>query len=221
MKRLFVNAILIFLALFVGHGTLVAQRLTESQKRMLERRVVDKVDEFQFYMAQLGDKESTSKTVKDNAYRLALKLFIGEGEDYSIIQRNSMGEEYEEMKPAVRMQTSSKYRSTTSRTKMKTYLNNLRNNRTYTQIEITAADAVRVDNIYREGDHYVCMAYFCQKYVGYRDGRPIYSDITTKKVKVYIQAIEIPKTDGSTGIIWNALLGDIYVLDTRPVDSYY
>ena len=217
MKQLFIYAILLFTVLLACNESLFAQQLTEAQKRTLERRVRDKVDDFQFYMAQLGDKESTSITVKNNAYRLALKLFIGEGEDYSIVQRNSLGEEYEELKPAVRMQTSSKYRSTKSRTKMKVYLNNLRNNRTYSQIEITAADAVRVDNIYREGDLYVCMAYFCQKYIGYRDSRPVYSDITTKRVKVYIQAIEIPKSDGTTETIWNALLGDIYVLETRPI----
>ena len=97
MKKLFIYAILLFTALFVCNESLFSQRLTEAQKRTLERRVRDKVDEFQFYMAQLGDKESTSTTVKNNAYRLALKLFIGEGEDYSIVQRNSLGEEYEEL----------------------------------------------------------------------------------------------------------------------------
>ncbi len=59
------------------------------------------------------------------------------------------------------------------------------------------------------------MAYFCQKFVGYRDGRVIYSDVTTKKVSVYIEAIEIPMPDGSTQKIWNALLGDIYVVSTE------
>lgn len=217
MKQLFIYAILLFTALFVCNESLFAQQLTEAQKRTLERRVRDKVDEFQFYMAQLGDKESTNTTVKNNAYRLALKLFIGEGDDYSIVQWNSFGEMYEEFKSAVCMQISSKYRSSPHSRYIKDYLNNLRNNRTYSQIEITAADAVRVDNIYREGNHYVCMAYFCQKYIGYRDGRPVYSDITTKRVKVYIQAIEIPKSDGTTETIWNALLGDIYVLATRPI----
>lgn len=220
MRKFFISAFSLVIAFFACDMSVLAQALTEAQKRSLERRVEDKVNEFQFYMAQLGDKESTSFTVKNNAYGLALKLFIGEGEDYSIVRQNSRGKEYEEFKPAVRMETSSKYRSTKSRTKIKTYLNNLRNNDTYTQIEITAADAVRVDNIYREGDHYVCMAYFCQKYIGYRDNRPIYSDITTKKVKVYIQAIVVPKPDGTDQTIWNALLGDIYVLDTRPISAY-
>lgn len=190
------------------------QDLSVSEKEALQRRVKDKVDEFQFYMGQLADKKSTSNEVKDNAYRLSLKLFIGEGENYSIYDPE-LGRDVQ--KSAVRMEISSKYRSTKSRTLMKRYLSNLRNNKTYTQIEITDADIVRVDNIYPVGDHYECMAYFCQKYIGYRDGRIAYSDITTKKVRVYIQAIQIPKADGSTETIWNALLGDIYVIETRAI----
>lgn len=189
-----------------------AQQLTYSEKEALQRRVKDKVDEFQFYIGQLANKKSTNIEVKNNAYNLALKLFIGECEDYSIYDPE-LGRDV--FKSAVRMETSSKYRSSKSRTLMKRYLNNLRNNQTYTQIEITDADIVRVDNIYKVGDHYECMAYFCQKYIGYRDGRVAYSDITTKKVRVYINAIQIPKADGSTETIWNALLGDIYVIETK------
>ena len=197
---------LLLFTLFAFNAT--AQSLTAEEKRALETRVKNKVDEYQFYLNQLGDKRSTSETVKNNAVRLALKLFIGEGENYTM-DGNTHG--------AVRMEISSKYRSTKSRIMQKRYLNNLRNNSSYDQIEITDADVVRVDGIQREGDHYVCMAYFCQKFIGFRDRRAVYSDITTKKVKVYVQAIEVPRADGSTQIIWNALLGDIYVVSTKPV----
>lgn len=208
-----VSKILFVLALVTLEMTNVyGQQLSQTEKEALQRRVKDKVDEFQFYMGQLADKKSTSTEVKSNAYSLALKLFIGECEDYSIYDPE-LGRNV--FKSAVRMETSSKYRSTKSRTLMKRYLNNLRNNQTYTQIEITDADIVRVDNIYKVGDHYECMAYFCQKYIGYRDGRVAYSDITTKKVRVYINAIQIPKADGTTETIWNALLGDIYVIETK------
>lgn len=190
-----------------------SQQLTHAEKESLQTRVKNKVDEYQFYLQQLADKRSTSAVVKDNAYTLALKLFIGECENYSIYEPD-LGRNV--TKPAVRMEVSSKYRLTKSRVLMKKYLNNLRNNTSYDQIEITDADVVRVDNIYKVGDHYECMAYFCQKYVGYRDNRVVYSDVTTKKVRVYIEAIEIPKSDGSTETIWNALLGDIYVISTRP-----
>ena len=211
--RFYIIRTLIFISLMLCCFTnLNAQQLTYSEKEALQRRVKDKVDEFQFYIGQLANKKSTNIEVKNNAYNLALKLFIGECEDYSIYDPE-LGRDV--FKSAVRMETSSKYRSSKSRTLMKRYLNNLRNNQTYTQIEITDADIVRVDNIYKVGDHYECMAYFCQKYIGYRDGRVAYSDITTKKVRVYINAIQIPKADGSTETIWNALLGDIYVIETK------
>ena len=213
MKSRLFNVLLVASLLFAMNDTLFAQMLTPEQKEALQVRVKNKVDEYQFYLAQLGNKRSTNAEVKANAYNLAIKLFIGECENYEIYEPD-MG--YSITKPAVRMEVSSKYRSTTSRVLMKKYLNNLRNNTSYDQIEITDADVVRVDNIYKVGDHYECMAYFCQKYVGYRDNRVVYSDVTTKKVRVYIEAIEIPKSDGSTETIWNALLGDIYVISTRP-----
>lgn len=203
---------LIVLLSVIPSYSICAQTLSATEKAALQRRVKDKVDEFQFYLGQLADKRSTSPTVKDNAFRLALKLFIGECEPYTIYDPD-LGHQIN--KSAVRMETSSKHRNTKSRTRIKAYLNNLRNNQSYSQIKITDADIVRVDNIYKVGDHYECMAYFCQKYIGYRDGRIVYSDITTKKVRVYINAIQVPKADGSTETIWNALLGDIYVVETR------
>ena len=206
------NILFVLALATLGMTNVYGQQLSQTEKEALQRRVKDKVDEFQFYMGQLADKKSTSLEVKSNAYSLALKLFIGECENYSIYDPE-LGRDV--FKSAVRMETSSKYRSTKSRTLMKRYLNNLRNNQTYTQIEITDADIVRVDNIYKVGDHYECMAYFCQKYIGYKDGRVVYSDITTKKVRVYINAIQIPKADGTTETIWNALLGDIYVIETK------
>lgn len=194
-------------------NTLLAQQLTGAEKEAIQRRVKDKVDEFQFYLGQLAEKKVTSKVVKDNAFNLALKLFIGECEPYNVFDED-LGREV--TKSAVRMETSSKYRSAKSRTLMKRYLTNLRNNQSYSQIEITDVDAVHVTNIERVGDHYECVAIFCQKFVGYREGRVSYSDITTKKVRVYINMIEIPRADGSTQVIWNAFLGDVYVIETRP-----
>lgn len=212
MRYFLLNICIAISLLFIVCDNAFSQELSSSDKEALQRRVKDKVDEFQFYLGQLADKGSTSSNVKENAYNLSLKLFMGECENYNIYD-SDLGKNVS--KSAVRMEISSKHRSTKSRTLMKRYLNNLRNNMSYSQIEITDVDIVRVDNIYPVGDHYECMAYFCQKYVGYRDGRVVYSDVTTKKVKVYIQAIQIPKANGATEIIWNALLGDIYVIETK------
>ena len=210
MKRvyiLFLTAVISLCLIDYAAG----QTLTHKEKDALQIRVKNKVDEFQFYLGQIANKRSTSDQVKTNAYNLAVKLFIGECENYEIYDPEA---ECNVIKPPVAMETSSKRRSTPRRTPMIDYLTNLKNNKVYDQIEITDADVVRVDNIKRVGDHYECTAHFCQKYVGYRDRRVIYSDYTTKAVRVYIQAIEIPKADGTTETIWNALLGDIYVTST-------
>ena len=108
-----------------------AQQLTAEEKELLQTRVKNKVDEYQYYLKQLSDKLSTSRAVKDNAYTLALKLFIGEGENYEVFDEDLCRDV---MKSAVRMEISSKYRSTKSRIMQKRYLINLRENRTYSQI---------------------------------------------------------------------------------------
>ena len=96
---------------------------------------------------------------------------------------------------------------------MKKYLWNQYNNvHKYGKVVIQSADVVRVDNIHKVSEgHYEAMACFVQKYIAFKDGRVIYSDITSKKVKVYIEALEIPG-----GVIWDAKLGDVYVTSTRP-----
>ena len=183
--------------LLLNVTTAVCQELTQSQKESLQARVKNKVEEFQYYLKQLADKQSTSYEMKNEAYRLAVKLFIGECEDYNIREYNKETRSYEQIyQKAVRMEITSKYKPPKS-SRMKGYFNSLRYNKTADQIEITEADAVRVDNIYRVGDHYECMAYFCQKYISYRDNRILYGDITTKKVKVIIQAIEVPTSSGA------------------------
>ena len=76
-----------------------------------------------------------------------------------------------------------------------------------------SADVVRVDNIYKVGDgSYQAVAYFCQKYAAKtKDGMFIYGpEVTSKKVIVYINAIETP-----VGTVWDAKLGDVYVTATR------
>ena len=83
----------------------------------------------------------------------------------------------------------------------------------YTKIVIESASAVRVDNIEKVGDHYECVAYFTQKFIGYRDGKVWYSDETSKKIRCYINHIDLP-----TGKrIFDAKLGDIYVLSTKKL----
>lgn len=190
-----------------------AQQLTQQQKQAIQRRVKNKIEEFQFYLEQLGDRRFTDRGMRDEAYNLALKLFVGHGDQYNIYEPEQGAYV---VKPPVKIQTSSKRNSRIVGRTIKSYLANLKNDARYTHISIQQADAVYVDEIYQKGDGiYECMAYFCQKYVAYREGRVVYSDITTKKVRVRIEKFEIPQPDGTTRVVWNVLLGDIYVVETH------
>lgn len=182
--------------------------LTEEDKVELQERVKIKVEEFQQYLSDIVNTNLTDNQRK-SSIESALALFIGKGEAYSIT--NEYGEK--ENKKPVRMQISSVNHSATRWLTMKKYLSNQYNNvHRYGKVEIQSADVVRVDNIYKVGEgRYQAVAYFCQKYVAYRDGRRVYGpDITGKKVIVHISAIEIPG-----GYVWDAKLGDVYVTSTK------
>jgi len=183
--------------------------LTPSDKDALQTRVKEKVEEFVNHLSNIVNEELTEYQ-RQNEIKAALVLFIGNGERYDVT--NVYGEK--EHHEAVRMQISSINHDIKRWLTMKKYLwNQYKNIHRYGKVKIESADVVRVDNINKTSDgHYEAMAYFCQRYIAYNEnGRVVYSDITTKKIKVYIDALEIPG-----GVIWEAKLGDVYVTATEP-----
>ena len=183
--------------------------LTEKDKKELQERVKYKVEEFQTYLADIVNTK-LSDTQRRSSIKSSLALFIGKGEAYSI--ENEYGEK--ERRNPVRMQISNVLTQKTRWLRMTKYLNNQYNNiHRYGSVEIQAADVVRVDNIYKVGDgRYQAVAYFCQRYAAKsKDGIFVYPpEITSKKVIVYVNAIETP-----VGTVWDAKLGDVYVTATR------
>lgn len=181
--------------------------LTEEDKQEFQQRIKDNILEFQGYLAKIAN-DRNEPNVRDNAIKAALNLYIGKGNSYSTL--DDWGNEV--YHDPVRMYTSSKYSNRTRPQWMKAYLANLKALGERYIIKIQTADAVRVDNITpAAGGRYIAVAYFVQKYYRYsRDGQLIYSDETTKKVKVYIDPIEV-----GDGVIWKALLGDVYVVSTK------
>lgn len=201
--------IILTAVLLVAYMPSFAQNdLTPSDKEALQARVKDKVDEFVHHLSCIVNTELTDYQ-RQNEIKAALILFIGNGERYTVT--NEYGEK--ENHAPVRMQISSVNHDTKRWLSMKKYLNNQYENvHKYGKVKIESADIVRVDNINKISDgHYEAMAYFVQKYIAFRDGKVVYSDITTKKIKVYIDALEVPG-----GIIWEAKLGDVYVTATKP-----
>jgi len=210
MKKIIVSMLLLISAFAVDARENItlgaAANLTPDQIEEFKVRISAKIDEFQSQLEYIGSKKSTEAT-KDAATKAALDLFIGKGSPYTVtdLEGNKVN------KPAVRMQVSSKNRRNPRSILLKSYLNNLRYTR-YDKVEIEQAGAVRVDNIYQTGPgQYEAVAYFCQDFYGYRDGRVIYNDTTEKAVRVHIRAVESPEIGE---VVWEAYLGDIKVIST-------
>lgn len=213
MKKIINLLIIIFCAQISVAQTTVTD-ITPEQKEIVRQRVVQKVDEFVDALSRIVDNRMSHEVRVENQKNL-LNLFIGQGEPY----------DYEDMgvglvhSDGVQMWTSSVTRGTNYSQLLKSYIRRLynpsrrRSEMRYTSIEIKKAAAVRVDNIQKEGDHYVCVAHFYQDFYGYVDGRIVYKDRTAKQIKCYITAMEIPDSEGI--VYFDAKLGDITVTSTE------
>lgn len=213
MKKIKIS--LLFLMCLITLNISAQEELTEAQKIEFQNRVKQKVEEFQNALSNIVNVALTHDIRKENVTNL-LKLFMGEGEPYYYYDEEADKRIYS---TGVKMQTSSIYKTNNQSQKLKNYIYKLYNPETgksklaYTKIVIESASAVRVDNIEKVGDHYECVAYFTQKFIGYRDGKVWYSDETSKKIRCYINHIDLP-----TGKrIFDAKLGDIYVLSTKKL----
>lgn len=181
---------------------------TEKELNELTKsRVQQKVAQLNDNIAYMADKGKSVDT--RNYYRgVALKLFLGKGEPY--VEENGV------RNPGVKMQTTSVYRKRPSEKLMKDYFTGLINLR-YSKVDIesTKVHEIEVGDLRKVDDGvYVCDAYFEQVFTGWRDNRPVYSDRTRKKVKVYIY--EDLTIDGAEYIIY---LGDVTALETEKLPT--
>lgn len=211
MKR--IKFLLVIISLFLLQQRVIAQQiaLSDEDKGELQIRVKQKIEDFQMHLGTIASKAGISAKSKDAATASALELLIGKGKSYEYTDDYGNIKRHE----PVKMQTSNRHRKYPPKL-MTLYLRNLRNNLTYTKVVIEAADVVRVDNIFETHDgKYEAIAYFSQKFCGYRDGHLIYDDVTEKKVKIYVEKEVIPTPSGDERVIWQVLLGDIYVLSTH------
>lgn len=200
-----------FVAVLFFQQNVLAQQVTlsEEDKGELQIRVKQKIEDFQMHLGTIASKAGVTELSKDKATESALELFIGKGQSYEYTDDYGNRKKHD----PVKMQTSNRYRKYPPKL-MTQYLKSLRN-LTYTKVVIEAADAVRVDNIFETSDgKYEAVAYFSQKFCGYRDGKLVYNDVTEKKVKIYVEKETVPTPTGPDQVIWQVLLGDIYVVNT-------
>lgn len=215
MKKTFMFLVVVLAVMLPGYGQTYGDgtpTLTDDEKEQLKDRIVDKLEDFQYFLQTMADKRN-SHPVRTQAMQSNIKMFIGECEPYSVYNYWTGSEE---MMPAVKMQTSSVNRSQKSSQKMKNYFTKILNNRLYANIRIEQSDAIRIGNIEAVGDgRYMAVAYICQKFIGYADNGSIrYGDVTEKKVKIHIDHQEIPTVNGIENL-WDVKLGDMYVVSTQ------
>lgn len=198
----YIKHILCMMLLFVGASAFAQTDAGLSE--LMKQRAQQMVAQMNDYISFMADK---SKTVNTRIYYRgkALNLFIEKGEPYEEEGIHNTG---------VKMETTSKYRKKPTSRLMKDYFTGLINLR-YSKVDIqsTKVHDIKISDLQKVDDNkYVCTAYFEQKFLGYRDGIPVYTDRTRKKVKVYIFSEET--IDGEEFIV---MLGDVSAIETSDL----
>lgn len=178
---------------------------------LIAKRAQQKVKQMTNYVEYMANKDDSLEDRKE--YRtLALNLFIGHGEPYTLNDTTRKG---------VYMQITSKYRKKPTERLMKDYFTGLINMR-YNKVVIESTDVkdIKVSELRKVGENeFECTCTFVQAFCGYRDGRPVYKDITKKRVTCHIFGEETVKVMANgeikTSYEYIVLLGDVEALETN------
>ena len=178
---------------------------------LIAKRAQQKVKQMTYYVEYMANKDESLEDRKE--YRtLALNLFIGHGEPYTLNDATRKG---------VYMQITSKYRKKPTERLMKDYFTGLINMR-YNKVVIESTDVkdIKVSELRKVGENeFECTCTFVQAFCGYRDGRPVYKDITKKRVTCHIFGEETVKVMANgeikTSYEYIVLLGDVEALETN------
>lgn len=200
--KLRVKALIAILAVFGLASSVFAQ--VEGNEEFIKRRAAEKVGQMNDYISYMADKGNTPKARKRRKV-MALNLFIAKGYEYV---------EDGVQKDGVQMQVTSKSRAKVGQPLMRVYFDNLIGKlNIYTDVKIEATEVadIKVSELRKIDDNlWECTCEYDQAFEGWRDGRPIYRDITTKAIKCYV--ISEDTEDGTEFII---LLGDVYAIKTQ------
>lgn len=178
----------------------------EGQEERIQLRAAEKVAQMNDYISKMADKKN-SLNFRLRRKEKALNLFVGKGYEYI---ENGVEKE------GVQMQVTSKNRAKVGQPLMRDYFDNLvgkKLDKIYDDVHIEATEVakIKVSELQKLDENlWECTCEYDQAFVGYRDGRPVYRDITTKRIKCYVIAEDTE--DGWEFII---LLGDVYAIKTR------
>ena len=114
------------------------------------------------------------------------------------------------------VQVSSLSKGEKAKMPVRTYLNRLRL-LNYQKVTIEGASFTYVSKFIKGPDgNYYGVARFRQLFTGYRDNKPVYSDVTTKTVAVVLKPYK-KAIEGESVEQWDVFLGDISVEQTETV----
>ena len=216
MKRLIY--VIVLCAFCFMAGSAQAQEMTEEGKNYFKNRAKQLVEEFQSALSNIVDNNLRHDIRKENVTNL-LKLFMGEGEPYDYYDEEADKRVHN---TGVKIQTSDINKTKRQSQKLKRYIYRLYNPDTgnsvmpYSRISIEAADVIKIEDVQKVGNHYECIAYYIQKFVGYREGQVVCTDRTIKKIRCYIEGdptVLLP----SNKRIYPVKLGDIYVVSNNQM----
>ncbi len=193
--------LLIVLVLLVFSTATYAQQEIE---KMIQIRAAEKVSQMCDYIEFMANPEN-GNDVRNKYKGKAVRLFVANCEPY---------EDEGIRRKGVEMEITSTLRKKPRRRLMKDYFTGLMNMR-YSKVQIKSSDIhdIQLSELRKIDDNtFVCTAVFVQVFIGYRDGRPIYSDRTKKSVKCYVYKEET--IEGNEYIV---KLGDTKALETQKL----
>jgi hypothetical protein len=198
MKRIVILNIFIFflissLAIQAQEKQVIKNLLSEEDLKIFATNAVQKTKELTNYINTITDKTLKDNEIKLNAVDLAVNLFVSEDNLVEVSNKN---------------------RVDVSTYKIREYLNKLRV-LPYTKVKITYYDIQYISEFKKgtDGKYYGVITFF-QKFEGFIENRPVYSDVTQKNVEVIID--KVTTIYGSKKVErWNVLLGNITVAETK------
>lgn len=198
MKKLaFINTLIVFLfsSMYISaqEKGAVQNLLSAEDLKIFATNAIQKTKELTNYINTITDKTNKDNEIKLEATDLAVKLFVSEDNIVEVSNKN---------------------RVDVTGYKIRDYLNKLRV-LPFTKIKITYFDIQYISDFKKgtDGKYYGVITFF-QKFEGFLEGKPVYSDVTQKNIEVVID--KVTTIYGSKTVErWDVLLGNISVVETK------
>ncbi|MEZ4826612.1 MAG: hypothetical protein R3C61_10015 [Bacteroidia bacterium] len=166
--------------------------ISDIDMREYKAKALDRTRNLGQYFSIIADKSTNWQDAND-AIDLAVALFVSEE---ASVEVSSTGSAEKKLYP------------------IRQYLERLKLLK-YERVDITWSDIAYVSDLKKgvDGNYYGIIT-FVQKFTGYRDGQPVYTDYTRKNIEVVLKGYT-KQVGGQTRELWDVFLSDIGVVNTR------